>query len=379
MKTGSAVCKSYGNEEVFEAVKKAVKCAGGFPDLSGKKVLIKPNLLSDAGYDTATTTHPEVVYAVSKLVLDAGGTLVIADSPGAGLLYTERTMKKLYEKGGILDVCDRLGINPSYDLGSSEVSFPAGEKMKRFTIIQPAMEADVIISVCKLKTHMFTQFSGAVKNTFGVIPGHGKSVFHSRFPDGRDFSRMLIDLNECMKPDFVVMDAVIGMEGNGPMGGSPKFAGYIFASASPYALDITAQELIGMEPDRIGTTVAAKERGLVDEILVSGDPVISIPDYVFPSTYHGPENHSSIWQRIFWKFMSVGNMYAPYPVVSKEKCTACGQCVRICPEKAAVMKGGVAHFNLHECIRCYCCHEMCQFEAVDLKMGFFAKVLRRIL
>lgn len=376
---GSAVCKSYETEDVEKSLRTAVTSAGGLSNLSGKTVLLKPNLLSDAGYETAITTHPEIIYAVGKMVLEAGGNLVVADSPGAGILYTERSMKKLYQRCGITDACERLGITPSYDLGFQEVSYPEGIKMKRFTIINPALNADVIISVCKLKTHMFTQFSGAVKNTFGIVPGLDKPVFHSRFPDNSDFSKMLIDLNELVKPNFVIMDAVIGMEGNGPMGGEPRFAGYIFASESVYALDYVAQELIGMEPNRIMTTAAAKERGVLDEVNVAGDPIIPIQDYAFPLTYHAPSNLRGVRRRVLHRFQRFGKLYAPSPVVNKKKCTACGQCVRICPKGAAVMIGKVADFNLHKCIRCYCCHEMCQIGAIDLKMGFFARILRRVV
>ena len=83
--TGSAQCSSYDREEVCRAVERAVEAAGGLPDLAGKKVLLKPNLLSDAGYEKAVSTHPEVVFAVGKLIIDAGGILMIADSPGAGI------------------------------------------------------------------------------------------------------------------------------------------------------------------------------------------------------------------------------------------------------------------------------------------------------
>ncbi len=88
---------------------------------------------------------------------------------------------------GMTLVAEETGAELSFDTGSSEVSFPDGVVMKRFTLINPARDADVVISVCKLKTHMFTKFSGGVKNTFGVISGLDKPVFHSRFPAQEDF------------------------------------------------------------------------------------------------------------------------------------------------------------------------------------------------
>ena len=104
--TGSAKCSTYDREKVLEAVGKAIKASGGLPRVDGRKVLLKPNLLSDAGIDRAITTHPEVVYAVGKMIIDAGGVLTIADSPGAGIIYSPRVLKRVYHKCGIEKVAE---------------------------------------------------------------------------------------------------------------------------------------------------------------------------------------------------------------------------------------------------------------------------------
>ncbi|HJJ42068.1 MAG TPA: DUF362 domain-containing protein, partial [Methanocorpusculum sp.] len=324
--TGSAKCDSYDREKVMAAVEKAVKAAGGLPPLKGKKVLLKPNLLSDADISRAVTTNPEVIYAVGKMIIDAGGILKIADSPGAGITFNQHSLKRVYHKCGIEDVTKELGIQPSFDTGYQERSFPEGSVMKHFTIINPACEADVIISVCKLKTHMFTLYSGAVKNTFGVVPGLDKPVFHSRFPDAMDFSEMLVDLNELITPDFVIMDAIVGMEGNGPMGGSPRLAGYVLASKSVYGLDISAQTLINMSPECIGTTISALRRGLIEEVCVAGDEIVPIEDYVMPTTYNADHKEMNPRKKIYRKLQRAGKLYAPSPCVNEKKCVGCGQC-----------------------------------------------------
>ncbi|MDV0443512.1 DUF362 domain-containing protein [Methanorbis rubei] len=378
---GAARCDSYERDVVAAAVAKAVAAACGLPIVAGKKVLIKPNLLSDAGPDSSATTHPEIVYAVCKMVLDAGGIPIIADSPGAGIVYTPRTLRRVYERSGITAAAADLGIEPSLDTEFSEISFPEGKVMKRFSIIRAATEADVIISVCKLKTHMFTGFSGAVKNTFGVVPGHDKAVFHSRFPKSDGFSEMLVDLNELIRPDFVVMDAVVGMEGNGPMGGEPKHCGYVFASSSIYALDVSAQRLIGMEPERIGTTAAAQRRGLLDLNSVEevGDEVVPITDFALPPTYFVPQKNTWFRRMILSRLFQMGKVYAPAPHIVKEKCIGCRQCVRICPKKAVELREGKAVINLRNCIRCYCCHEMCQEKAIDLKRSLLGEALHKFV
>ena len=379
--TGSAKCSSYDRDEVCRAVKNAIEAAGGLPPLAGKKVLLKPNLLSDAGVERAISTHPEVLYAVGKLVIEAGGILEIADSSGAGILYNPRVMKRVYQKCGVTDIAGDLGISISNDTGHQERSFHEGKVMKHFTVINQACEADVIISVCKLKTHMFTQYSGAVKNTFGVVPGLDKPVFHSRFPDPKVFSEMLVDLNELIKPDFVVMDAIVGMEGSGPMSGTPRSVGYILASKSVYGLDVTAQRMISMDPLRIHTTAIAFARGLVDpaHVVTAGDPIIPLTDYLLPSTYSTPTKSTWLRKNVLRRFQTMGKYYAPAPVVNKNACVGCGQCVLICPVGAAVMDGKIAKFDHGKCIRCYCCHEMCQYHAIDMKRSAAGKFLHLFL
>lgn len=376
---GVACCGSYDRDAVLTAVEKAVNAAGGLPPVRGKRVLIKPNLLSDSGADSAVTTHPEIVRAVCRMVLDAGGLPVIADSPGAGHLYTSKTLRRIYERSGMTEVAADTGTELSFDTGFEEVACSNGAVMKRFTIITPAQDADVIISVCKLKTHMFTKFSGAVKNTFGVVPGLDKPVFHSRFVDQQEFSEMLVDLNELVGVDFVVMDAVVGMEGNGPMGGEPKICGYVLASRSVYGLDFSAQRLIGLDPDQIATTTAARRRGLLDTVEERGDPVVPVQDFALPATYAGPQRNTRLRRMILTRMQKAGRVYAPAPRVIQDRCIGCGQCVRICPKKAIRLTKGKAEFDLARCIRCYCCHEMCQARAIDLKRGVVGELLHTLI
>ncbi|MCZ9312981.1 MAG: DUF362 domain-containing protein [Methanocorpusculum sp.] len=376
---GAARCGSYDRDAVTAAVAKATAAAGGLPPVAGKRVLIKPNLLSDTGPETAVTTHPEMVYAVCRMVRNAGGIPIIADSPGAGHLYTPRTLRRIYERSGMVRVAEETGAELSFDTGSTEVSCPDGVVMKRFSVINPVRDAEVIISVCKLKTHMFTKFSGGVKNTFGVVPGLDKPVFHSRFPAQEDFSEMLVDLNELTGVDFVVMDAVFGMEGNGPMGGDPKFCGYVLASRSVYALDVSAQRLIGMDPDQIGTTVSAKRRGLLDSVEEEGDVVVPVTGFSLPPTYAGPQKNTAFRRRVLSRIQKTGRIYAPAPYAVPARCTVCGQCVRICPKDAVRLADGKAVFDRSRCIRCYCCHEMCQMRAIDLKRGVAGRLLHSFL
>ena len=112
----------------------------------------------------------------------------------------------------------------------------------------PILNADVIISLPKLKTHAMTSYTGAVKNLFGVVPGTHKAELHFRLNERAAFCSMLVDLCEFVKPTLSIMDGVWGMEGNGPTAGRNRYIGLVMASANPFALDLTASRIIRYEP-----------------------------------------------------------------------------------------------------------------------------------
>jgi uncharacterized protein (DUF362 family) len=139
--------------------------------------------------------------------------------------------------------------------------------MKAIKTIKPILEVDKVINIPKIKTHMMTVYSGAVKNLFGVIPGSYKPEYHLRFEDTNDFADVLVDICSFVKPVLTVMDAVVGMEGYGPTNGSPKQVGLIISGANPYELDVVASKTIGLEPKQVPTVKKSMERGLC-----SGNP-----------------------------------------------------------------------------------------------------------
>ncbi len=232
-------CADYSRNNVNIAVQRAIDNIGGIEKFvkPGQKVLLKPNILQIAHPDDCVTTHPEIVRAVAELLVNKGCKVLLADSPGSGLLYNTSTLRKAYSANGYDVIAEELGIELNYDISYREVPSPNGKAVKMFQIISPALEADVIISLPKAKTHVMTSMTGAAKNMFGVLPGIEKPSFHSRSRDPARFADMLIDLDELMKPTLHVMDAVIGMEGDGPSGGSPRKIGAIITSADYTALD----------------------------------------------------------------------------------------------------------------------------------------------
>jgi uncharacterized protein (DUF362 family) len=160
-------------------------------------------------------------------------------------------------------MCAELGV-PLVNLRESgfvQVSL-RGERLKSVYLARPVLEADLVLNLPKLKTHSFTIFTGAVKNMYGVIPYGLRLEGHRRFLGRDSFSRMLVDIFSAVPRQLTLMDAVVGMEGEGPSAGYPKNVGLIISGADGVAVDAVASRLTGHDPLLVPTTANAQARGL---------------------------------------------------------------------------------------------------------------------
>ncbi|PKP60861.1 hypothetical protein CVT91_04360 [Candidatus Atribacteria bacterium HGW-Atribacteria-1] len=379
-------CPDYDLERVETALKKSLNLLGGISRFvkPGQRVCLKANLLLPAGPEQAVTTHPSVIEALVNLVRKAGGKPFVADSPGGGVSYTEEGLRRVYQRTGLLELAERAGVELNWDTTVAQISFPEGKMMKRMDIIKPVLDADVVIAIPKLKTHMFTTFTGATKILFGVIPGLTKTGYHAKLADLEKFAEMLLDIVACVKPALFVMDGVLGMEGDGPgLHGTPREVGLLLVSPDAVALDVVASQVIGIDPGKIPMLQKAKTRGWWDgslqSIEVAGCPIeeIIIPDFKPPQlslASYGLGN-LTFFQRLLQPFFKPVLTLRPIPQC--EKCTACGTCVRSCPQKAISIVRKLAVVDDDKCIRCYCCHELCPEAAIELKSSWLGRLVRR--
>jgi uncharacterized protein (DUF362 family)/NAD-dependent dihydropyrimidine dehydrogenase PreA subunit len=373
-------CEKYGRERTYEAVKRSVDLLGGIESLvkPGSRVLLKPNILSPSGPDACIATHPDVVYAVAKLLVDNGCKVIIAESPGAGMIYSSTNMRKAYETTGYDLVAKDLGIQLNEDIASRDVANPDGVLMKRLKLIEPVFNVDSVVIVSKMKTHLFTYMTGAAKNAFGLIPGMEKATFHARLQEPAEFAKMIVDINEHVRPALEIMDAVEAMEGDGPHSGTPRHVGAILASRSYSALDVVAARIMSIDPNEICTIRAAMERGLLakdlSDVQVVGSDVAKfiVPDFKRPSTFVGPKRKNG---RLMKAMMGLVKVYALRPSIVRAKCTGCGKCHRGCPMQAISMRNGKAKVDRGKCINCYSCHEFCDSHAIELKRSLRGKAV----
>lgn len=318
----------------------------------GERVLLKTNLLIPSDPKKAVVTHPAVIKSLAETILKIGGVPYIGDSPSGQ--FTKRRLEKAYRKSGLIAVATELGIELNYDTGVTKIDIPPGRKLTKTPFCNYVLHADKIIAVPKIKTHSYMIMTLATKIMYGVVPGLTKAKYHSLFFRRAAFADMLLDVLSVKKPDLIVMDGVTGMQGEGPSGGTPVELGILLASKDAIAMDLAVCDLLGTEPIRIPTLRQAKIRHLWPseiqypllaprDVRYTGFRLPSSADSLIP----GSKNHRQ----------------QPIPT---EKCTACGQCVEICPKQAIQIREQRALVDYTKCIACYCCHEICPFEAIKL-------------
>ncbi len=377
-------CPTY--EQVEGKLRELVERMGGMGQFTdpGDRVALKLNLLMAAEPEKAVTTHPAVAAAVGRLVEDAGASPFLIDSPTGGYSYTESTLKRVYRATGMQKAAERADLDVNVDTSYETVSYPEGKLIRHFEILSPLLEAERIFNLSKLKTHNLMTMTGAVKNLFGAIPGRIKPGYHAKLTDKSLFAQMLLDLAGCVHPRLSIMDAVVGMEGDGPGSGTPRPVGLLIGSESPLALDVVAGEIMGLDREENPLLVEAEKQGRdptrLEEIeLVGMDPgELRIPDFQLPSTLiQGTGLRGTRWwQKLVHPLFR--DALTLKPKVRTEKCIACGDCVTICPMGVISIVGeDPQHSRIDDegCIRCYCCHETCPQDAIELRKSLLYSVV----
>lgn len=372
-------CSTYDPPKLESALRRLLEPLGGIGAFvePGQRVLLKPNLLLPAAPERAITTHPAVVEATIKLVREVGGEPFIIDSPG-GPLHNRPGMRRLYRDTGLQAVAERTGVELRYDATAVQVPTPDGALLKRLDLLKVWQEADVTIALPKLKTHGLTTITGAMKILFGLVPGLTKSGYHAKLIDVDRFCDMLLDIVAYVRPALFVMDGILGMEGDGPsLQGHPRPVGALLASQDGVAMDAVVCQIVGLDPDRLSLFRAAARRGWWPvDITVVGTPVAEVvaPDFRLPASTQAAVRMGRTGRG--WRSRLATRALIPRPVPQRGRCTACGTCVKACPQQAITIVDRLAVVDDERCIYCYCCHELCPEAAIDLTFSRLGRLLR---
>ena len=364
-----AGCPTYERADVEKAMQRVIDEIDGLGQIhEGMTVAIKVNLIGGLSPDKAATTHPMPLTVLCEMLKGRGAKVIIGDSPGGP--FTRAALESAYKAAQLTPVIE-AGATLNLDTSVANTRDDDALVMKSFDYTAWLDQADVIINFAKLKTHAMMTMTCAVKNIFGTIPGFVKPEYHMRFPDIRDFSDMMIDLQEHFKPVLHIVDAIVGMEGNGPTNGTPKKVGAIVAGKSPYTVDLVCADLMGIGIDEVMTLRRAAERGLapsdVSKVTVLGDDhrTYAAKDYAVATSVQGIDFSGKGMFNKVTAFLT-RTFLTTKPMVKPSGCIGCAKCHDVCPAHAITMRDKLPVIDRDVCIRCFCCQEYCPVGAMRI-------------
>lgn len=355
-------------EDCAEAVDRAF---AAFPlEIAGKRVVIKPNALKPCNpdTDTAMVTHYKILEAVIKKVETLGpGKILVGDSVGTEFYgRSDEVCSEVRFK----EVAGTYYTNMNKNLRMVKLMHPFEREV---AVLADVLDAEVYISLPKMKTHGLTMTSGGIKNNYGLLTGAQKSWYHYYSVRPERFARILIEMFRLRPPDLVIMDAVLAMAGYGPASPITHPVNKVLASDDAAALDTVEARMIGFEPEQIPLLMLAREFGLgetrLDNIQVEGEAA-TIPGY--PKPEEPPE--ASYAYKAGVGTGSTSRLYyrervAFRPVIHMEKCRfnqGCTACTDICPTGALIAGESTPGLERDRCILCSACKEVCEYEALEL-------------
>ena len=355
----------YG-EKSYEAAKKILTKANF--KVKNKKVLIKPNLVTDdisiSGITADVSICKAILDKLENCEVTIGNDFDNFEATGYNKLKKEYNLKII--------AFDKLNEK---DIIFKPVKTPF--KFDKIPLARQVLEADYIVSLAKLKIHALCQVTLSLKNMFGCVVGARKPQWHMAAGDSEAFARMLIDTYLFLKPRLTIIDGIVGMEGNGPgSGGEPRKLGLIFASTDCIALDRVITEVLGAKAHDLLTTKVAEEDGLgetdIDNINILGERIedVKVSHFKFPPVV------SIEFKLPFSLHSYLRKPLTSRPYINKKECTLCNICVEICPP-GIMTKTDRININYDDCIRCYCCLEMCPEGAITIKNGWLKRLIAR--
>ncbi len=344
----------------YGTVKEAVaEVFDAFPlSLGGKKVLVKPNVLRSSEAAEGIVTHPAVLEAVVlEVEKRKPADLVVGDNPG---LFSYGANEESFEKTGLMAASRGHYRN----IGNESVPMAFNPAfMETVSLSKAVAEADIVISLPKFKTHGLTVVTGAIKNSYGFLPGAQKARLHQKAGTPARFNDMIAEIFALRVPDLFIVDAVVAMEGNGPASPDLRKLGRILASDNGVALDAAIATIMGLDPGRLRFLQRAAELGLGDYDLnhasVIGD-LTPVPGFKVPPLGGEAIAGNQAVQEL------ISSRSALLPWADPERCTACESCVEHCPVSALSMEEQVPVADPALCITCFCCQELCPEKAMTL-------------
>ena len=283
--------------------------------------------------------------------------VVVGDNPG---LFNYGANEESFWKTGLMEAAQ--GCYRNIGNNAVRVNFnPAF--MASVSLSREIHDADIVISLPKFKTHGLTVLTGGIKNSYGYLPGAQKALLHRLAGSPERFHDLVVEVFKLRVPDLFILDAVVGMEGNGPASQDLRDIGLLLAADNAVALDAVMAVMMGLDPGRLRFLRKAREDGLgeydIRKIEILGD-LKPLPDFKLPPMGGSAvQNNPAVQERIEARTLL-------RPQADSALCTGCGTCVEQCPVSALAMNENLPEVDADTCITCFCCQEICPEKAIAL-------------
>ncbi len=266
-KVAVTACGDYEAANVERAIERQVSLLSESINISrGDRVLLKPNFITPRPAECPAQTHPAVILAVAKAVIELGGKPVVGDSPAWG------DITACIEALELKEPLEKLGVKVV------PLDKPVNQRIAgaRVGISRTALEADKIINLPKFKAHQQLGATFAVKNMFGTVSGKEKVYWHfAKGADYHDFCSMLIGIYKLLGPVVTIIDGIVAMEGQGPISGEGRNLGLLVGGADPVACEMVCCEIVKFKPEELPIICSARELGFgcsdMNNIEIVGD------------------------------------------------------------------------------------------------------------
>jgi uncharacterized protein (DUF362 family) len=246
-------------------------------EIKGKRILLKPNLVESNAGATHINTHPLVIHGAFEAFMACGAAEVLV---GEGTAHYRDSLL-LLEETGLVEVLveDRIRfVDFNYDEVYSVTNAGGNSRLKELVFPETLQKVDWIVSMAKMKTHHWASVTLSMKNLFGVMPGsyYGwpKNVLH-----WAGINKTILDIYATLRPHLTIVDGIIGMEGDGPIMGTPHPAGVLVMGRNFPAVDATCARIMGVNPRKVSYLAAADGKlGTIREssIQQKGEAIASV-------------------------------------------------------------------------------------------------------
>ncbi|WKY48118.1 DUF362 domain-containing protein [Eubacteriaceae bacterium ES3] len=365
-------CQSYDYKEIDQSIRNGLAAISLNLPIK-MKVLLKPNLMSQNKPDQHTITHWMLVEVLAQMLIERNCDVLIGDSIS---FFESGLTQKAFESSKLLKVAEKTGAHlvafEGLPLKKFEVDIPG---MKDIFIPEILFDVDMVISLPKLKTHSTMRLSGGIKNIFGCLPGGYKQHIHRWMKNEFELANVFIKLHQLIRPSLSIMDAVVSLDGGPTALGRPVKTGCLLFSTNPAAMDYTAAQMIGYQPDTLPLLLEAQKMGLIDNY-DNVEVVGTWKTFNFKRLVKADPNRPLSPDSLFVKHTYIELF------ISKNKCTRCGVCQNYCPVNAISEIDGRLRLDNKTCIHCYGCLLNCPENAIFTRvkpMNMLIRGVRKVI